>query len=432
MTYALCLLYVSLIYIRPGELFPQLESIPFVAITGAFALVAAATSAYFSRPRPYFNLPIDWCVLGFFLAAVASLPSNGWLGGAIVTATKLFPVLTFYLITRIAVETRRQFKWLIVVIVCLTLFQATSGILQYFTGAGFGNAAAVTQSIEAGNEDGFGAPPAAAVRRVRGTGIFGDPNDLAMALVIVCPFLFTALLDGTTGKIRRALALAALGTVVAALVLTQSRGGLLGLAALGGAYAYRRFGKVPSLVVTAVLAGAVLVAGSSRLQDMNASEESAQGRIQAWAAGFEMLRSRPVLGVGVDQYQEHHELVAHNSFMHAAAELGLVGMYCFVGLFYWLFVSNGARRDVEGAATSALALDCWASGIGMLVCVCFLSRQYSPVLYVPIALGAVRTAVERAPGDPVAFWRTSDWFRMLLLCAGTLIALFVAVRLFGE
>ena len=127
-----------------------------------------------------------------------------------------------------------------------------------------------------------------------------------------------------------------------------------------------------------------------------------------------------------------YQLVAHNSFMHSAAELGLVGMYCFVGLFYWLFVTTGAARNVEGAAASPLALDCWASGIGTLVCVCFLSRQYSPVLYVPIARGAVRVAVDRKPGTPDAFWTRAVWLWLLLLTAGSLVVIYIAVRLFAE
>ena len=50
-----------------------------------------------------------------------------------------------------------------------------------------------------------------------------------------------------------------------------------------------------------------------------------------------MLKSHPLTGVGYDQYTEYHYAVAHNSFVHTFAELGLIGAYIFVGMFYWYF-----------------------------------------------------------------------------------------------
>ena len=41
------------------------------------------------------------------------------------------------------------------------------------------------------------------VRRVQGTGIFGDPNDLAMSLVMMLPFLISGVLARDHGVIGR-------------------------------------------------------------------------------------------------------------------------------------------------------------------------------------------------------------------------------------
>ena len=38
-----------------------------------------------------------------------------------------------------------------------------------------------------------------------------------------------------------------------------------------------------------------------------------------------MLKSHPMTGVGYDQDTENHPPVAHNSFVHTFAELGLIG-----------------------------------------------------------------------------------------------------------
>jgi hypothetical protein len=45
-------------------------------------------------------------------------------------------------------------------------------------------------------------------------------------------------------------------------------------------------------------------------------------------------RVSPVLGIGMEQFREKSGLVAHNSYMHAYAELGLLGGILFFGAFF--------------------------------------------------------------------------------------------------
>ncbi|MEW5983883.1 MAG: O-antigen ligase family protein [Acidobacteriota bacterium] len=428
MSYALTLAYVALLYVRPGELVREWAGIPFVAATG---LLAAITSVWslFLRPRAFADLPNDWCFFGFVGAATLSIPANGWIGGSYYTLLALLPLLLLYLLIRLAVRTPQQLRGLIILLVALTLFQGVNGVVQYWTGVGFGDSTAYAERYEQTDEDLLGQTEVTVERRVRGTGIFGDPNDLAMSLVMVFPFLFTAILTREPGNMRRVAALAALGLLAYALLLTQSRGGLVGLAALGAAYLYRRSGRVAPVVAVVVIAGFLLAAGSGRLREMRSSEASAQGRIQAWSAGLQMLKAKPVLGVGYDAYTEHHELVAHNSFVHTFAELGLVGGYFFIGMFFWLYVGNGAGRNVADAASSAFARDIWASAVGMTVCALFLSRQYSPVLYVILAMGAARISVERKSERLEPIQKRSDWGALAGLTAAAVVAAYVAVRL---
>lgn len=430
MTYALTLLYVALIYIRPGEIFPQLAGLPILALVAGAAVVSAAASLL-SEPRPFADLPNDWCYLGFIAAAVLSLPANGWFGGAAVAFAKLQPLVVLYLLIRIAVRSERQIRGFATLLVCLTLFQAANGIVQHWTGIGFGQTTALDQYYEDGSEDLLGGGQAEVVKRIRGTGIFGDPNDLAMSLVIVMPFLFAPILAADRGLLRRVLAAGGLGILLYALFLTQSRGGLLGLAVMGAFYAYRRMGKAS--VLAAVAASAILiVAGSGRLQAMNASEDSAQGRIQAWSAGLEMLKWKPVLGVGYDTFTDHHHLVAHNSFVHTVAELGMVGGVLFIGAFYWLLVGNGSSRNRAGTPGSSLAPEVWAGGIALVVCACFLSRQYSPVLHIPLALGAARIASGlRERGERVE-QGPADWIAVAAVSFGVVVCAYVAVRVLAS
>jgi O-antigen ligase len=426
MAYLLCLTYVALMYIRPTELGLTWSGFSIVEIVAGVALTAAAFSVIM-KPRPVANLPNDWCFLGFFAVVILSNPANGlyWAGPLAFMAA--VPIMCFYVLIRVGVHTAGQLRGFIVVLVLLTLFQAVAGIVQYHTGSGFGGSTAILQQ-EAESED--GEEPLTAVR-IRGTGIFNDPNDLAMSLLIVFPFLFTAVVSPNPGLTRRLGGFVALGILAYALYLTQSRGGLVGLAGLCAAYAYRRFGRRLGLILATVVVGASLVVlafGQSRLSRLESSEASAQGRVQAWSAGLEMVRSKPVMGVGAGQFTEYHERVAHNSFVHAFAETGFVGGFFFVGMFYWLFVGAGSSRNVAGAASSPLATDIWASGIAVVVTACFLSRQYSPVPLVPLALGATRMAIERTSDHAEPLQQASDWMYILLLSFGVLAGTYIIVR----
>jgi putative inorganic carbon (HCO3(-)) transporter len=427
MAYVLCLIYIAVIYIRPGEINQAWASLHLAEATGVVAAVTAAFSV-FLRPRPFANLPNDWCFLGFFCAALLSNPLGGSLSNVSRVFFELTPLAFFYFFIRVTVQTKRQMAGLVFVLCLLTVFQAASGIVQHQTGTGFGGSTAIVIPGQEFPQDGESADQV----RIRGTGIYGDPNDLAMSLLIVLPFLFTTALSSESGLFLRLTGLGAIGTIVYAISLTQSRGGFLGLGALCASYVYRRFGRVSALVAVIVIVGVGLASGPSRLQQIDSREGSSQGRVLAWSAGLQMLKSNPVLGVGYGQFAVLHERAAHNSFVDTLGELGLVGGFFFIGMFYWFMVGNGVTRNVAGAASSPLARDLWASVIGLIVCVCFLSREYVPALYVPLAMGATRMTLEQKTDHQTPFQRGWDWIAVLLLVPGVVGAIYVAVRILAR
>jgi len=150
------------------------------------------------------------------------------------------------------------------------------------------------------------------------------------------------------------------------------------------------------LIVAAVLLGVIAVAAPSRGSEMSSDESSAQTRIQSWAEGWAMLKSHPLTGVGFDQYTEYHYAVAHNSFVHTFAELGLIGAFIFVGMFYWYFKGLNLIPDSNKEFLPwrrALIV----SAIGMCSCAWFLSRQYVPIFYVLLAMGASAASLNVPP-----------------------------------
>jgi O-antigen ligase len=428
MAYVLCLIYVAVSYIRPAELNPAFIPYHVAEVTGILALAGALFSVLL-RPRPVLNLPIDWCFLGFIAAAFVADPLGASAERLGLTAQVLLPLAAFYVLIRVTVETRLQMRVFIVVLCMLAVFQAVNAAVGYSALSGDGE---IIEEQRPAGEYGDESQPDQAATRIVGTGMYGDPNDLVTSLLIVVPFLFSAVLSAGSGVVLRIAGLAALGSLGYAFQLAQSRGGFLALAALVGAYAYRRVGRVATVIVLAVVVVAGLAVGPSRIQNIDSQEASAQGRIEAWAAGLQMVKAHPILGVGYGEFSKYHVRVAHNSFVHVLAELGFVGGFLFIGVFYWHFASTSRTRNMAGAATSTLARDLFASGVGIVTAGAFLSLQYVPILFVPAVLGAARVAIERQPDMPEPASHGWDWALIGLLVVATIVVTWVAVRVLGS
>ena len=180
----------------------------------------------------------------------------------------------------------------------LNVFLAFNGLLQVYEGAGIGSTAMQTK-------EGI---------RIQGTGIFNDPNDLGMTLVMTLPFVLSAFISRPSRFFARLLALPALCVLLMACYYTNSRGTILGLGAVFAVYAYRRFGPIKATMLATVGLTALLVLAPSRMSTVSAEESSAQGRVQAWAAAYRMFFQSPLTGIGFEQFSSHHEMVATTDF----------------------------------------------------------------------------------------------------------------------
>jgi putative inorganic carbon (hco3(-)) transporter len=421
--YLLALSYLACIYIRPAEIVAGLEAIPFAGIVAAASAVCAAASLVL-RPRRFWDLPQDWFVLGFLLAIVASNAAWGWMGGAFEGLVAMGPAIFSYFLIRIAVESPRQLRIVGCTLVALTLWHAANGIVQFHTGIGLGGIVPIEGDSFSLDEGG-----ALETSRIRGTGIFNDPNDLALTLVVAVPFLAGPLLRRSTATRVRVLASLLLIPIGFALYYTNSRGGMLGLGAALAPYRCRRFGKVAGAITATALLGLVVAAGPSRMANLDASESSAQGRVQSWAEGLQMLKAHPLFGVGFGRYTEFNELVAHNSLVHALGELGLLGSFFFVGMGYWFFHSASRPPAVDEGAWGE---DLWQSGVAFGVCATFLSRQYNMLLFVWLALSSsyVRLMAAR-PAIPTVCSAT-HLARIAAITVAGVVCIYGVVRLFGN
>ncbi len=189
-----------------------------------------------------------------------------------------------------------------------------------------------------------------------------------------------------------------------------------------------------TIMLAAVALPAILALSSGRQTSLSTSQGTSQQRIQLWVTGFEMLRESPILGVGVSQFAKRAGLVAHNSFVHAFAELGLLGGTLFFGAYYhiitslWRIGSKSAmiqNLDVRRMCPYALAAvtSCAVSQMS-------LSRCYSVTTYAILGVGAACIRLANSDSSVIDLEITPRWaFRLVRASLLFLIALYAFARL---
>jgi putative inorganic carbon (hco3(-)) transporter len=429
MTYLLTVLYMSCLYVRPGEVLPGWHDFPFLEVVAWVSALSLAGSLVL-RPRRFWNLPHDRFTLGFVLAIVVSNAAWGWMFGAYQALLGIAPALFCYVLLRSTVETPRQLQRIRYALVAISLLQATNGIVQFHTGVGLGDVVPVEMS----SSTAVASEPSV---RVRGTGIFNDPNDLALALVIAAPFLFGPLVRRATPLTGRIAAGLLLVPILMALYYTNSRGGVLGLGAALTPFLLRRFGRLTGPVAAAAALVALATLGPSRVSAIDPLESSAQERVQSWSEGLQMFKSHPLFGVGFGRYTDFHGLVAHNSFVHTLGELGLFGSFFFVGMGDCFFRGARQRVDAFRSDPDAAQLRAWGedlaqSGLGFAVCAMFLSQQYSVLLFAWVALSGCYVQILRdSPSWPQSR-PILHVTRIVGIIAGAVVCTYAVVRVFAN
>jgi O-antigen ligase len=146
--------------------------------------------------------------------------------------------------------------------------------------------------------------------------------------------------------------------------------------------------------------------------DLYGSVESFRFRVESWAGGLNTFLTVPLTGVGLGQAKELyvrflppwatspvHPTVIHNAFLECAAELGILGVSAFLGLWIHAFASlAGAWRDPQ---LSAFARTLFVVLVGQAVFLFFtpMVRDIWLTLALAIAIGRMaRPVPEGADG----------------------------------
>jgi O-antigen ligase len=274
---------------------------------------------------------------------------------------------------------------------------------------------------------------------------FGEPNPFAAYLEMTVPLLVAVALAGLWIDVGRWRIIAGgrltwIWTIAAAfgcvaLVLTQSRGGMLGFLAATAAVLLLTGGRArwllmagAGMLLIVVVAAPVIGPIGERLSldaiatrgdvQVTPGNFAVQERLAHWRAGIAMVEAYPLLGVGAGNFSARYREFtpvwrfrisrgqAHNSYIHAAAQSGLAGLAAYLALLGAVALQLGGRMRTADRQTRSLVIGAIGVTVAVMVHGMF---DYLHVLSLGLQLSAVWALADAGVGsdDAVAehAWR---------------------------
>jgi O-antigen ligase len=373
---------------RVQEMFPILAKFQFTALVSLGAVGLFIVDPGLPRRLGYLQTRIYLVILGILALAVLSVPTSLRVGGSLDFLTGNF--IKTVLMTGILAASIRDRR-------------DVDRMLRAFVLGGTGYVLSAIALAPAGSGR-------------LGGGSY-DPNDLGLFTVSTIPLcIYLMRRQARTGD--RIMGLVATAVLLFATVLSGSRGGFLalvavasyGLISLKAVRASKRIGVMITACVVMLLVADDAYWGRMRTilapkEDYNWAGRAESGRIEVWKRGLGYMVARPLLGVGVYQFDVAEGTLskqaainrqrgrgfrwsaAHNSYVQIGAELGVFGLAAFVALLLLGF--REARRLGRVAIDQGDRLLGQALGalmVGFAVGGVFLSQAYATYLYLVLGI----------------------------------------------
>jgi O-antigen ligase len=370
--------YLSLYFLRLHEYRPETAQTSILFVT-----LLACLAIYLFKKEKNLNVIQTPFLLGFIIAAILSHVSMFYMQGAINTADELVRLAALYFISCALFVDKERLEFYFKLMAVCALVMTMHGIHQFH----FGGTGWTGIKLYRGEQ-------------VRYLGVFNDPNDMGMLLVIAVPMILY-LLNKSKNFILKFYWILVLATILYGIYLTGSRGTLLGLLAIMFIYVFLRMSKafaIASFVIILPVAFAL-----TQLSTISSDDASSAGRIDAWGEGIQMLKSNPVFGVGHGLFKDHHHIAAHSSYVEVFSETGLVGYFFWLGfvsmslygLYRFSFKFSLPDQDTVSAVDAKKLADYKSlstalvfSLVAFMVTAFFISRSMQPLLFILCAMSA--------------------------------------------
>lgn len=397
--YLLVMVYFFFEYVRPQESFPVLGSFKLPLIVSVIGILMW----FFRGNRSVFREPLIILYLLFLVQTAASVfyAVNGY------WVYKTFNILALVLVAG--------------VLPFVSFMYQQENINRFFRVWLVFHLYIAAMSISAG-----------------GTGVgsfLGDENDLALALNMAMPYAYFLALSPHASRKFRLFAVVVVIVLISAVVVTESRGGFIGLmASVFGILMFTRNRIRNFLALIIIGASVYMFLPETYLGEMESIQDdqdlTRKDRLYSWRRGWEMFVDNPILGVGSGNYPwrvEEYELksieydprlgrlhggrVAHSLYFTLLPEFGIVGtlIYCLIA---WKLIRKLLRissyqkyidpRDTRRQELALLSRAMAASMVAFFACGAFISVLFYQHLWYLIGFAiALEYAMMQgtAPGE---------------------------------
>lgn len=381
LTYAGIFLFTLVLYFRPYELIPELSGFNQMALIVAAATLLIYLPTQISVEGSITALPLEVkCILFITAWALLTMPlalSPG-LAWATFNDTFIKVVLVFIVMVN-TLRTERRIKGLMWLGVAVGIMLSLQAVDLYLNGEFRTEGYRV--SVDFG-------------------GMFGNPNDMSVHLVIFIPI---AIALGAAAKSRAIKLIFFAGAVImtAGSLVTQSRGAFLGLIAVAAVLVWKfgRLHRVRTALIAAAAGGtAILLApgdyGSRVLSIFIPSLDpvgSASQRTELLVRSIWVTLRNP-LGIGIGNFEivGVYNLGTHNAFTQVSAELGWLAFAAYLIILLSpvrKLNKMESRLFAKGDTTWLyyLSIGVQASIAGYFVSSFFSSLAYNWYVYYPVA-----------------------------------------------
>ncbi|MBS7230594.1 O-antigen ligase family protein [Flavobacterium psychroterrae] len=287
-----------------------------------------------------------FCALSFFVAKNTSL--------VITRLTELIVIFCLFINFSILLKDKLHLLYRIVFLICISTFFQSGATLYKFTQ--LYKFAPITEALSSI------------------TGNTGNVNIFAASLMIKVPFLLLGITHFT--GIKKKFFLVVLFLATTAIFLTGARASLLSLSLVLFIYilyflksnSFNKESLIISLALIIPILLSLLISNKSfqksqnnlrytsvtnRITQINASDASAQARLNYWGNAIKMSKAKPILGIGLGNYRVESipyeknteddftvSLDPHNDFLEIFAETGIINGVLYFSLFVFILFIN--------------------------------------------------------------------------------------------
>lgn len=375
----LCI-YFLFEYVRPQSIYPVIDILPYSQISLLLACLFAFSDRSIKWVSNYGNTLFILFVIVVVLSSVFAFRPSISFGKIHILVN--WVVLYFLFIT--VVNTEKKF-----IVFLLVFFLANFKMSQF----GF-------RSFLAHGYSGYGVSGA--------PGWFKDSGDLGIAMLTFVPLTiaFILALRDCWGKYKKMVFYMLPITGLVTIIATTARGVQLGVVATGIWFLIKSRNGIKGTAGILIVGLLLYMLLPEKMLDEfhNAGEDrTSQARLTFWRYGSEVVSDHPVLGVGYYNWIGYcnfvnpngiayydHCLVAHNTYVTAAAEIGITGLMVYVILMLFILKLN-ARTRVNAEQRNNKFILYIAHGldgglIGYMIATVFFTVLFYPMLYVQLAM----------------------------------------------